>query len=89
MPYSTSRDCILVWLYSNPILGSTKKNVWKKPALFNSLFIPKVGIVLKSGKAMDNVMISTTMNIAHMTEEIAVEEMLSINIVLIAAAWVI
>ena len=42
--------------------------------------------MLKSGKAMDNVMISTTMNIAVMIKEIAVEAMLSINIVSIAAA---
>ena len=42
--------------------------------------------MLKSGKAMDNVMISTTMNIAVMIKEIAVEAMLSINIVSIAVA---
>ena len=35
---------------------------------------------------MDNVMISTIMNIAVMIKEIAVEAMLSINIVSIAAA---
>ena len=35
---------------------------------------------------MANVMISTTMNIAVMIKEIAVEAMLSINIVSIAAA---
>ena len=42
--------------------------------------------MLRSGKAMANVMISTTMNIAVMIKEIAVEAMLSINIVSIAVA---
>ena len=42
--------------------------------------------LLKTGRVMANVMISTTMKFVVMTEVIAVEEMLSINIVLIATA---